>query len=352
VNIIVLCEDRFIRVWLEGPAYRGSHRNIQKKTEEVTMNKLSLLGILVFSLIVFHCQQMGGGGFDPPDPLGENGDPPESEQYDIIFSSDRTGNGDIYRMNPYDPDTPPERITNDPARDYHPSLESSPGWIAFVSDRDSFEGEIYVRNPTSEAVSRLTLNSLTDASPHIDDYGYRIVYQTVRNFLPGIYSMEILGGDATSLTGFDGRTYSEPVWSHDASRIAFVSNRDDPTNFDIYVMNRDGSNVVRVTDRQGEESGPCYARIGSENWIFFHTDSGMSGIWKVRDDGTGLTQLTTEGTYNLYPSVSENEIDMVYQSWENGNWEVILWQNFESGGTRTNITNNAANDENPRFENR
>ncbi|NIM52761.1 MAG: hypothetical protein GTO22_26535, partial [Gemmatimonadales bacterium] len=38
----------------------------------------------------------------------------------------------------------------------------------------------------------------------------------------------------------------EPAWSPDGTRIAFASNRDG--NYEIYVMDADGSNPVRLTD--------------------------------------------------------------------------------------------------------
>ena len=40
-----------------------------------------------------------------------------------------------------------------------------------------------------------------------------------------------------------------PAWSPDSRRIAFLSDRDG--NWDLYVMNADGSYVVNVTDRCG-----------------------------------------------------------------------------------------------------
>jgi TolB protein len=46
----------------------------------------------------------------------------------------------------------------------------------------------------------------------------------------------------TDNPAWDGK----PAWSPDGTKIAFVSDRDG--NGDIYVMNADGSNVIRLTN--------------------------------------------------------------------------------------------------------
>jgi TolB protein len=41
----------------------------------------------------------------------------------------------------------------------------------------------------------------------------------------------------------------QPAWSPDNSRIAYVSNQDG--NYEIYLMNADGTNLQRLTDYSG-----------------------------------------------------------------------------------------------------
>ena len=43
-----------------------------------------------------------------------------------------------------------------------------------------------------------------------------------------------------------------PAWSPDGSKIAFASGRDG--NAEIYVMNADGTNVVRLTNDPGNDN--------------------------------------------------------------------------------------------------
>jgi Tol biopolymer transport system component len=48
-----------------------------------------------------------------------------------------------------------------------------------------------------------------------------------------------------------------PAWSPDGSRIAFESYRDG--NFEIYVMNADGSGQTRITNNTANDESPDWS---------------------------------------------------------------------------------------------
>ncbi len=82
-----------------------------------------------------------------------------------------------------------------------------------------------------------------------------------------------------------------PVWSPDGTRIAFQSNRDG--NAEIYVMNRDGSGIRRVTNHPLSDTTPTWSPSG--NQIAFTSDrSGSPQIYVVDVDGLNLRLLTRE----------------------------------------------------------
>jgi Tol biopolymer transport system component len=74
-----------------------------------------------------------------------------------------------------------------------------------------------------------------------------------------------------------------PAWSPDGTRIAFLSKRDN--DFDIYMMNADGSDTHMFYD-----SGSHDADIDWAGGTVVFTSS--FNIWSIKDDGTGLTQIT------------------------------------------------------------
>jgi TolB protein len=48
----------------------------------------------------------------------------------------------------------------------------------------------------------------------------------------------------------------EPAWSQDGARIVFSTNRDGVLNFEIYVMNADGSGQTRLTTNTAADVSP------------------------------------------------------------------------------------------------
>lgn len=73
-----------------------------------------------------------------------------------------------------------------------------------------------------------------------------------------------------------------PVWSPDGLKIAFLSMG---KTLDIYIMNRDGTNVTMLYDSGGHDGDIHWV----DNTIAFTRDS---QIWAIHDDGTQPRQIT------------------------------------------------------------
>lgn len=119
----------------------------------------------------------------------------------------------------------------------------------------------------------------------------------------------------------DTASASDPAFSPDGSRIAFVSLRDG--NAEIYVMNADGSGSTRVTSDPLTDGRPSFTPDGQT--IVFHSSrtAGKQQIWSVNIDGTGLTQLTRDSV-NASPSVSPDGQTIAYVSTRNKDGDIWL----------------------------
>lgn len=119
----------------------------------------------------------------------------------------------------------------------------------------------------------------------------------------------------------DTTTSSDPTFSPDGSRIAFVSQRDG--NPEIYVMNADGRGVTRITNDPQGDGRPAFSADGQS--LVFHSSrtAGKQQIWSVNLDGTSLTQLTKD-SINLSPTVSPDGQTIAYVSLRDKNYDIWL----------------------------
>src|SRR4051812_37262915 len=106
-------------------------------------------------------------------------------------------------------------------------------------------------NGKVSAVKRIT--NVSDSYPMASPDGKKIVFQSNRTGDWEIFVMNFDGSELNQLThsmGFDGC----PIWSPDGTKIAFASERDnDP---EIYLMTSDGNNQTRLTNSIGDDSHP------------------------------------------------------------------------------------------------
>ena len=143
----------------------------------------------------------------------------------------------------------------------------------------------------------------------------------------------------------DTTSASDPAFSPDGSRIAFVSLRDG--NAEIYLMNADGTGATRVTNDPQPDGRPAFTPDGQA--LVFHSarTAGKQQIWSVNLDGTGLTQLTRDSV-NSSPAVSPDGQTIAYVSARNK--DADIWLMARDGSNQRQFTRSPQQRESePRF---
>lgn len=154
--------------------------------------------------------------------------------------------------------------------------------------------------------------------------------------LEAILAMNV---DATGLrTVTTGPRDDNPAWSPDARKIAFQSDRTEQNDWDIWVVNWDGSGLHRLTSGPTTDQDPAWSPDGSRiaflrdgsihvmnatgssvtrlsfaccdshpSWsadgsriVFASSRTGVNGIYLMNADGSGVVQLTAGSDYSPY----------------------------------------------------
>jgi Tol biopolymer transport system component len=133
-----------------------------------------------------------------------------------------------------------------------------------------------------------------------------------------------------------------PAPSPDGTKIAFTSDRDG--NYEIYVMNADGTGATRLTTNAAMDVGPTWSPDGRK--IAFMSDRDGDGeIYVMNADGSSVVQLTTNAASDGSPAWSPNGKQIAFASERDGNREIYVMNADGSGQTR--LTNDPAYDDEP-----
>jgi uncharacterized delta-60 repeat protein/uncharacterized repeat protein (TIGR01451 family) len=158
----------------------------------------------------------------------------------------------------------------------------------------------------------------------------------------GNFEIYLMNPDGTGQTRLTKNTAGDgqPSWSPDGSKIAFTSNRDG--NWEIYAMNADGTGQTRLTTNAAEDDEPTWSPDGTKIAFLSHRD-GNYEIYVMNADGSAPTNLTRNAGFDYWPAWSADGSRIAFASDRSGNFNVWI-MNADGSGVPQNLTNNPAFD--------
>ena len=200
---------------------------------------------------------------------------------------------DIYRANA--DGSAPTPLTRTPGYDAEATIAPD-GLIVFTSVRDG-DMEIHSMNADGSGVKRLTNRPGPDGGPFFSWDGQQVAFRG-----------RLLGAGAE----FDEyrSLLKEALWR--------------PTSLELFVMNREGSNLRQVTTLGGASFAPSWHPDG-KRLIFASNNQDPKGrnfdIYLINVDGTGLERVTFNDTFDGFPMFSPDGKRLVFASNRNAKAE-------------------------------
>jgi Tol biopolymer transport system component len=230
----------------------------------------------------------------------------------------------------------------------HPSWSPDGSQIVFQSLK--YGGRYNILRMNADGTGQVPLTDwtlpVTSTDPAWSPDGSKIVFVSDRDGI-GKSELWLMNADGTNLqklttdVQFDG-PYSQdlmPAWSPDGLKIAFSSSRDGLANPEIYTMNADGSNQIRLTDNTVDDVDPAWSP-DSQHIVFFSKEGGR-GIYVMDSDGTNRHQLLDSG---FQPSWSPDGLKIAFSDLDPQTNRFAVYLMNADGTGKTRITNNADSD--------
>ena len=251
----------------------------------------------------------------------------------IVYSSLRPGNWDIYYF--ASTGAVPRRLTDHPGLDYDAAFSPDGRWVVFTSERRG-NPDLYALELEGGGEPQLLIDSLAmeDQAAFAPD-GRSIAFMSTASGNADIYVLPFMPerpqdlAAAANVTDHPGGDF-RPDFSPDGARIAFTTDRDTAVaghpifaftrqrEGDVYVMDRDGGNLQRLTATPDWDGSPEWSADGRTLYFYSARPREIVGpptspilgqeggfrIWAMNADGSNPRAVTPAGIEALAPAVT------------------------------------------------
>ncbi len=267
---------------------------------------------------------------------------PDGER--IIYLSDERGTFQVFQLDLKDQTV--IQMTN--SSGVGPNILWSPDGQRFMfTSHGGGNTEMFWTTIDGANLARATNNGLNERLGDWSADGRWVVFYVEDQ--PDKRGLWLRNPDGVNLVRLTNGLDTDPVWSPDGKRIAFV--REHEGNSDIYLAKRGDGNTwldpveaFRLTLGPAEDSGPVWSPDGKA-LMFVSFRDGNGEIYVMRADGSGKVRLTNNAAHDLDPAWSPDGKSITFVSHVYGPGEIFIMD--ADGSKQRRLTNNGVVDESP-----
>jgi len=227
------------------------------------------------------------------------------------------------------------RLTNNAAHDDEAVWSPDGNRIAYHGEGD----DIWVMNADGSTATRLG-NSGADQHPQWSPGGTRIAWLGTLAVVPGTGDILIMDADGGSKQHMNQVSASDFGWSADGAKVAYTT----------------GGGLLVVVNADGSDSTLIFSETNASIWdprfspdrtrVAFGLSSSSNGnqfdVYLVNADGTNLKRLTTDPAWDTNPVWSPDGTKLVFASQRDGNQ--LVWMMNADGTNQVRISSRPGGD--------
>lgn len=226
-------------------------------------------------------------------------------------------------------------------------------WEYIEEQKGSWYSNIYKMTVGSFAKTRLTYGKWRDLFPAFTPNGQYLVFSSNRTSPNStLWRIKVEGaGGITKITNTQAEDFSPSV-SPDGKLIAYGSNPPGAEESQIWIIPMDGSLTTQLREGQGPQFSP-----GGKKILFVRRDklTKRYQLWLMVVDGTEETQLTQNTDYDVIDAKwSLDGKYIVYASDEGrdsrNQQNFDIWMMNVDGSGKTQLTTNGSRDDSPSWD--
>lgn len=284
--------------------------------------------------------------FTPPPTSTSTPRPTPEHGGRIVFTCTRAGFNQLCMVNA--DGTALQQLSADQfANDYYPAFGPQGNEILFASNRNG-PFDIYLMLFAERTIQRITTNVGDVLSPDFSPDGRQIVFANRNSDDPtSIWIVNRDGSDPHLFYAGSGPIVAV-AWSPDGRTIAYAMQVDLPNQYEVFLINLDGSGQRRLTNGLSGIGGSLSWSPDGASLLISAGPVGGREIYRL-DVVSGAPSVLTQGGNNAAPAYSPDGRFIAFNSTRSGGQSDLFIMNSDGSGQHQ-LTNNPEPDWQPRWE--